>query len=106
MASPQPIPPFDELTYHPTARWIRATPGKERSSTAGARCWPGSPAGECRSKRSRTKTWRRWPHGCPTGQNRPFERRGLPGRRARFIAPERGRSAATSLGEQPWRDRH
>jgi uncharacterized protein (DUF427 family) len=27
MASLHPIPPFDELTYYPTARWIRATHG-------------------------------------------------------------------------------
>ena len=27
MASLHPIPPFDELTYYPMARWIRATRG-------------------------------------------------------------------------------
>lgn len=29
MAAQHPIPPFDELTYHPTARWIRATRGED-----------------------------------------------------------------------------
>jgi uncharacterized protein (DUF427 family) len=27
MASLHPIPPFNQLTYYPTARWIRATRG-------------------------------------------------------------------------------
>jgi uncharacterized protein (DUF427 family) len=29
MAALHPIPPFDELTYYPTARWIRATRGSD-----------------------------------------------------------------------------
>ena len=28
MAARHPIPPFDELTYYPTSRWIRGTHGE------------------------------------------------------------------------------
>jgi len=47
MASLHPVPPFDELTYFPSASWIRATRGATRSSIPGARCWCGSRARGC-----------------------------------------------------------
>ena len=64
MAVLHPSPPFDDLTYYPTSRWIRGTRGKETIVDSRRAVLVWEPGRRCRSTRSPARTWRSSP-GAP-----------------------------------------